>query len=177
MLIIGASGGVGTFAVQLAKAFGAHVTAVASGRNAALVRALGADRVVDYTHEDVTTGAERFDVVLQLAGTASGAALARILASGGRGVMSSGDAPNQWIGPMGRVLRGVIAGKRAGRAVLLLTAKWNAEDLAVLADLVETGAIRPVIERTYPLASTAEAVRHVESGRARGKVVISVAAD
>jgi NADPH:quinone reductase-like Zn-dependent oxidoreductase len=177
VLIIGASGGVGTFAVQLAKAFGAHVTAVASGRNAALVRALGADRVVDYTREDVTAGAERFDVVLQLAGTASGAALARILAPGGRGVMSSGDAPNQWIGPMGRVLRGVIAGKRSGRAVLLLTAKWNAEDLAVLAHLVEAGAIRPVIERTYPLASTADAVRHVESGRARGKVVISVAAD
>jgi NADPH:quinone reductase-like Zn-dependent oxidoreductase len=174
VLIIGASGGVGTFAVQIAKAFGAHVTGVASGRNIALLRALGADRVVDYTREDVTAGDDRYDVVFQLAGTASGSALSRILARGGRVVMSSGDSANRWIGPMGRVLRAVIAGKRTGRSILLLTARWNAADLATVAGLIETGDVRPVIDTIHALETTAEAVRYVESGRPRGKVVISV---
>ena len=174
VLIIGASGGVGTFAVQMAKTFGAHVTGVASGGNAALLRALAADRVVDYTREDVTAGDDRFDVVFQLAGTASGSALGRILAPGGRVVMSSGDSANRWVGPMGRVLRGVFAGKRTGRSIQLLTAKWNAADLATVAELIETGRVRPVIDATYALETTADAMRYVESGRARGKVVISM---
>jgi NADPH:quinone reductase-like Zn-dependent oxidoreductase len=175
VLVIGASGGVGTFAVQLAKSFGAHVTGVASGRNADLVRALGADRVVDYTREDVAAGDERYDLVLQLAGTSSGSALARILAPGGRVVMSSGDSPNRWIGPFGRVIRGVIAGRRSGRSIVPLTAKWNADDLAYLAGLLDAGTIRPIIDSTHPLAHTADAIRHLEAGRARGKVLISVA--
>ena len=175
VLVIGASGGVGTFAVQLAKSFGAHVTGVASGRNDALVRALGADRVIDYTREDVTGGDERYDVILQLAGTASGSELAPILAPGGRLVMSGGDSPNRWVGPFGRVIRGVIKGKRSGRSIAPLTAKWNADDLAVLAGLLERGTITPVIDSTYDLAHTADAIRYLESGRARGKVLVSVA--
>jgi NADPH:quinone reductase-like Zn-dependent oxidoreductase len=176
VLVIGASGGVGTFAVQLAKWLGAHVTGVTSGRNAALVRSLGADRVIDYTREEPTVGDERYDVILQLAGTASASALARLLAPGGRLVMSSGDSPNRWIGPMGRVIRGVIAGKRSHRSIAPLTARWNAEDLAFLAGLLETGAIAPVIDSTYALAHTADALRYLESGRARGQVLISVTA-
>ena len=176
VLVIGASGGVGTFAVQLAKRFGAHVTAVASGRNAALVRAIGADAVVDYTREDVTAGAERFDLVLQLAGTASASALRRILAPGGRLVLSSGDSSNRYTGPMGRAIRGLLLGKVVGQSISMLTAKWNAEDLTFLAGLLEARDIVPVLDSTYPLAGVADAIRYVESGRARGKVVISVAA-
>ena len=175
VLVIGASGGVGTFAIQLAKRFGAHVTAVTSGRNGALVRSIGADHVLDYTREDVTAGDDRYDLVLQLAGTASASDLRRILAPGGRLVMSSGDSANRWIGPMGRVLRGVIAGKRSRQSIALLTAKWNAEDLEFLAGLLEAGDIVPVIDSTYPLADVADAIRYVESGRARGKVLVSVA--
>jgi len=174
VLVIGASGGVGTFAVQLANWFGAHVTAVTSGRNGALVRSIGADHVLDYTREDVTAGDDRYDLVLQLAGTASASDLRRILAPGGRLVMSSGDAANRWIGPMGRVLRGVIAGKRSRQSIALLTAKWNAEDLEFLAGLLEAGDIAPVIDSTYPLENVADAIRYVESGRARGKVLVSV---
>jgi NADPH:quinone reductase-like Zn-dependent oxidoreductase len=177
VLIVGASGGVGTFAVQLAAHLGAHVTAVTSGRNAGLVRALGAGAVVDYTTTDVTTLDERFDLILQLAGTASAASLAPLLAPGGRLVMSSGDSPNRWIGPFGRVIRGVLAGKRSGRSIVVLTTKWNAGDLAFLTGLVEAGAIRPVVTRVYSLADTADAIRHVETGHSRGKVVISIAPD
>jgi NADPH:quinone reductase-like Zn-dependent oxidoreductase len=175
VLVIGASGGVGSFAVQLAKSFGAHVTGVASGRNAELVRALGADRVVDYTREDVAAGDERYDVILQLAGTTAASALARVLAPGGRLVLSSGDSPNRWVGPFARVIRGVIAGKRSGRSIAPLTARWNAADLAHIAGLLESGTIAPVIDSTYALADTADAIRYVESGRARGKVLVEVA--
>jgi NADPH:quinone reductase-like Zn-dependent oxidoreductase len=135
VLVIGASGGVGTFAVQLAKRFGAHVTAVTSGRNAALVRSIGADRVIDYTREDVTAGDDRFDLVLQLAGTAPASALRRILATSGRLVMSSGDSANRFIGPMGRAIRGLLLGRIHGQSIALLTARWNAADLAFLADV------------------------------------------
>ncbi len=175
VLVIGASGGVGTFAVQLAKRFGAHVTAVTSGRNATLVRSIGADHVIDYTREDVTAGDDRFDLVLQLAGTAPASALRRILAPGGRLVMSSGDSPNRFFGPFGRAIRGLLLGKIVGQSISLLTAKWNAEDLAFLAGLLEAGDIVPVIDSTYPLADVADAIRYVESGRAHGKVLISVA--
>jgi NADPH:quinone reductase-like Zn-dependent oxidoreductase len=175
VLVIGASGGVGTFAVQLARWYGASVTGVASGRNAGLVRALGADRVIDYAREDVTAGDERYDVIVQLAGTASARALARILAPGGRLVLSSGDSPNRWIGPFGRVISGVIHGRRSHQAIIPLTAKWNAADLTILAGLLESGVITPVIDRAYPLVDSADAIRHVESGRARGKVIVSMA--
>ncbi len=175
VLVIGASGGVGTFAVQLATWFGADVTAVTSSRNGALVRSIGADHVVDYTREDVTAGDDRYDLILQLAGTASASALARILAPGGRLVLSSGDSPNRWVGPFGRVIRGVIAGKRTHQAIAPLTAKWNADDLGFLAGLLEAGDIAPIIDSTYPLADVADAIRYVESGRARGKVLVSVA--
>jgi NADPH:quinone reductase-like Zn-dependent oxidoreductase len=176
VLVIGASGGVGTFAVQIAKHLGAHVTAVASGRNAALLRSIGADRVVDYTREDVTAGDDGFDVILQLAGTTPASALARLLAPGGRLVLSSGDSPNRFVGPMAGAIRGVLLGKRKGLSIAVLTARWNAVDLGYLAGLLESGAIAPVIDRTYPLAEVADAIRYVESGRARGKVLVSVAA-
>ena len=175
VLVIGASGGVGSFAVQLAKHLGAHVTAVTSGRNAALVRSIGADRVIDYTREDVTAGTDRYDLVLQLAGTASASELRGLLAQGGRLVMSSGDSPNQLVGPMARAIGGVLLGKVKGQSIALLTAKWNAADLANLAGLLEAGDLMPVIDRTYALADVADAIRYVESGRARGKVVVTVA--
>jgi NADPH:quinone reductase-like Zn-dependent oxidoreductase len=175
VLVIGASGGVGTYAVQLAKRFGANVTAVTSGRNAALVRSIGADRTIDYTRDDVAAGPDRYDLVLQLAGTASASELRGILAPGGRLVMSSGASPNRFVGPMGRAIAGVILGKVKGQAIALLTAKWNAADLAFLAGLLEAGDLVPVIDRSYPLTGVADAIRYIESGRARGKVVVSVA--
>jgi NADPH:quinone reductase-like Zn-dependent oxidoreductase len=174
VLVVGASGGVGTFAIQLAKAFGAHVTAVTSGRNAALVRAIGADEVVDYTREDVTRGERRFDVVLQLAGTAGASELRRILAPGGRLVMSSGDSRGRVLGPFTRVIRGLLLNVVVRETIAPLTARWNARDLAVVAGLVEAGRIAPVIDSTYALEHAADAIRYLETGRARGKVIISV---
>jgi NADPH:quinone reductase-like Zn-dependent oxidoreductase len=174
VLIVGASGGVGTFAVQLAKAFGAHVTAVTSGRNATLVRAIGADEVVDYTREDVTRGDARYDLVLQLAGTAAASELRRVLAPGGRLVMSSGDSRGRVLGPFTRVIRGLLLNVVVRETIVLLTARWNPEDLAVLAGLVEAGRVAPVVDSTYALEHTADAIRYLETGRARGKIIISV---
>lgn len=176
VLVIGASGGVGSFAVQIAKHLGAHVTAVTSGRNAALMRSIGADRVIDYTRDDVTAGEDRFDVIVQLAGTTPASALARILAPGGRLVLSSGDSPNRFVGPMVGAIQGVLLGKLKGQSIAVLTAKWNAEDLGFLAGLVEAGHLVPVIDTTYALADVADAIRYVESGRARGKVLVSAGA-
>jgi NADPH:quinone reductase-like Zn-dependent oxidoreductase len=174
VLVVGASGGVGTFAVQLAKAFGAHVTAVTSGRNAALVRAIGADEVVDYTREDVTRGEDRYDLVLQLAGTTGASAFRRILAPGGRLVMSSGDSRGRVLGPFTRVIRGLLLNAVVRETIALLTARWNADDLTILSEHIEAGRVAPVIDSTYPLEHTADAIRYLETGRARGKVIISV---
>jgi NADPH:quinone reductase-like Zn-dependent oxidoreductase len=173
VLINGASGGVGTFAVQIAKALGAEVTAVCSTRNVELVRSLGADHVVDYTRDDFTRAGERYDVVFDLVANRSLSALRRALAPRGTLVLSGGGG-GRFLGPMPLILRSVLVNLVAGQRLASLSESVNAADLAYLADLIEKGDVRPVIDRSYPLAEAAAAIRHLEDEHARGKIVITV---
>jgi len=175
VLINGASGGVGTFAVQIAKAFGAEVTGVCSTRNIALVRSLGADRVIDYTKEDVTQSEERYDVILDNVGNLSLSAMKRLLTPHGRAVLIGGGGPEdgQWIGPMGRALRAVLWSPFLDQKFEMLLAEINNEDLNLLREMLESGKLKPVIDRTYALHEVPDAIRYLETGRARGKVVIA----
>jgi NADPH:quinone reductase-like Zn-dependent oxidoreductase len=174
VLIVGASGGVGTFAVQIAKWIGAHVTGVCSTRNLDLVKSIGADAVIDYTSEDFTKGSERYDVIFQLAGTASPADCRRALTPKGRLVLSSGDSNGRFIGPVGRVIKAALLSPFVGQSLRTLSTKRSSDDLQLLGELIESGAIAPVIDKTYPLSEAPEAIRYIETGRARGKVVIAV---
>ncbi len=167
----------GTFAVQLAKSLGAHVTGVCSTRNLELVRSIGADEVVDYTREDFTESRARYDVIFQLAGTASPRACRRALSRAGTLILSSGDSPGRFVGPMGRVVKARLLSLFVSQRLELLEAKPNAGDLEALRKLIDGGSVTPVIEQTYPLEEAAAAIRHLETGRARGKLVISVATD
>ena len=176
VLIVGASGGVGTFAVQLAKRFGAEVTGVTSTRNMELVRSIGADAVIDYTREDFTRGDQKFDLIFQLAGTADPSEIRRALTPKGTLVLSSGDSPGRIIGPVGRIIKAAFLAPFVSQSLRVLETEPSSEDLALLKNLIEGGHITPVIDRTYELRETADAVRYVETGRARGKVVISVSA-
>ena len=174
VLIVGASGGVGTFAVQIARSLGAEVSGVCSTRNVELVSSLGAEQVIDYTREDVTGGGTRYDVVLQVAGTTSPAAWRRVLTPEGRLVQISGDSPGRWIGAMGRMVSGRALSSFVSQTVSTVNVASDREDLEQLAKLVETGAITPVIDRTHPLAEVPEALTYLEAGHARGKVVITL---
>ncbi len=177
VLIVGASGGVGTFAVQIAKWYGAEVTGVCSTRNLAMVRSIGADRVIDYTREDFTRTGQRYDLIFQLAGTASPSACRRALTAAGRLVLSSGDSPGRIIGPVGRIIKALLLSPFiGGQTMRPLIAKPSSADLQFLRELIEAGRITPVIDRTYALSEAPDAIRYLETGRARGKVVISVAA-
>ncbi|WP_030176916.1 NAD(P)-dependent alcohol dehydrogenase [Spirillospora albida] len=177
VLINGASGGIGTFAVQIAKALGAEVTAVCSARNAELVRSLGADDVVDYTREDFTDRRGRYDLLMDIVGNRSLRGLRRPLAPGGTLVLVGGIAARgRLLGPMGQVLRGALATRFAGHRITTVRWKPNAGDLRYLAGLMETGTITPVIDRTYPFADVPEALRYVERKHARGKVAITLMA-
>ncbi|MEU6878181.1 NAD(P)-dependent alcohol dehydrogenase [Streptomyces sp. NPDC046712] len=175
VLINGASGGVGTFAVQIAKALGADVTGVCSTRNVDLVRSLGAERVVDYTQEDFTTGPERYDLVFDLVGNRSLAEYRRALSPTGTLVLSGGGVfeGGSLVGPMGLLLKGQVLSPFVRHRLLVLSASPGAEKLAALRDLAESGSITPVIDRTYPLSEVAEAIRYVEIEHARAKVVVS----
>jgi NADPH:quinone reductase-like Zn-dependent oxidoreductase len=170
VLIIGASGGVGTFAVQIAKSLGAEVTGVCSTRNAEIVRLLGADHVLDYTREELTG---TYDVVLQLGGAATASELRRLLTGDGRLVMISGDSEGRWIGPMGRALRGVLQSPFVSQQVATFTVAPSAADLTALAELAHTGGLTPVVDHVYSLDEAAAAIAHVEEGHTRGKVAIS----
>jgi NADPH:quinone reductase-like Zn-dependent oxidoreductase len=175
VLIVGASGGVGSFAVQIAKALGAHVTGVASGANLDLLRSIVADEVIDYRRDDVTRSGERYDLILQLAGETGASAFRRILTPKGTLVLSSGDSKGRVLGPFTRIIRAVLLSKFVSQAIKPFNVKPNAADLDALRGLIESGRITPVVERTYPFSQLIDAIRHVESGRARGKVAISVA--
>lgn len=170
VLIVGASGGIGTFAVQLAKHFGAEVTAVCSTRNLDLVRALGADHVIDYTQTDFTRGGRAYDLIVATLGYRPIADYRRILTPQGRYV-STGGALRQVFEAL---LLGPMLSRSAGRKFSALMMKPN-KDLALIGSLLESGAIRSVIDRCYPLSEAAEALRYYSTGRARGKVVISIA--
>jgi NADPH:quinone reductase-like Zn-dependent oxidoreductase len=176
LLVNGASGGVGTFAVQIGKALGAHVTAVCSTRNVELVRSLGADAVVDYTTEDVVSAGQRFDVVLDLVGNRSLRELRRILTERGTLVLSGGGVfdGGSLVGPMGLIIGGGLVGRVVRQRIRPFTASTTTERLTALARLVESGQVRPVVERTYPLAEVPTAIRYLESEHARAKVVVAV---
>jgi NADPH:quinone reductase-like Zn-dependent oxidoreductase len=174
VLIIGASGGVGTFAVQLAKVLGAEVTGVCSTRNLDMVRSIGADHVIDYTTEDFTRSGRNHDLVFQLAGTRSPSDCRRALTPRGRLILSSGASDGRWIGPLDRILMALVLSPFVRQTLGAFEAKRSGDDLRVLKDLIESGRLAPVIDRTYPLRETAEAMRYLEDGHVRGKGVISV---
>ena len=173
VLINGAGGGVGTFAVQLAKAFGAIVTGATSTGNLDLIRSIGADEVIDYTREDVTQGRQRFDLIVDIAGTRSVSACRRVLAPNGTYVMV-GAPSGRWIRPVDRFIKVRVQSRFVRQRLLGFVAQITREDLVVLKELMEAGKLTPVIDRTYPLSETPEAIRYVEEGHARGKVVITV---
>ena len=173
ILVNGASGGVGTFAVQIAKTMGAHVTGVCSTKNVAMVRSIGADEVVDYTKTDFTAGPERYDVILDMVGNQTLSALRRVLKPQGLYVMVGG--PNgRWITPLDRALAAKVTSWFVSQKMAMMLAHPNEKDLGVLRDLLQAGKVKPVIDRTYPLNQTAEALRYLEGGHARGKVVVTV---
>ncbi len=176
VLINGSSGGVGTFAVQIAKALGAEVTGVCSTRNVELVRALGADHVIDYTKEDFTGRSERYDVVMDNVATRGLLEMRRVLKPGGKHIIIGGGGPetNPWIGAVWAPLKGMVVSWFVDEDMRFFLSHASSEDLAALAGLLEVGKIKTVIDRRYPLAEAAEAMRYLETGRARGKVVVTI---
>jgi NADPH:quinone reductase-like Zn-dependent oxidoreductase len=173
ILINGASGGVGTFAVQIAKSLGAEVTGVCSTRNVAMVRSIGADHVIDYTKEDFTKGAERYDVILDNVGNHSLLESRRALTPKGKYVIVGGQS-GRWLDPMPRMLSASVLSRFVSQDLKKFLAELNQADLTVLSDLMQAGKVKPVIDRQYKLSETAEAVRYLEQGHARGKVVITL---
>ena len=171
VLINGASGGVGTFAVQIAKALGAEVTAVSSTSKIDLTQSLGADHVIDYAKEDFTRNGRQYDLILAVNGDRSLGDYERVLMPNGTYAMVGGS--NSQI--FQALLRGPIKSRSGGKRFTTVSAKPNQADLEVMNDLIETGRVRPVVDRCYPLSETAEALRYVEAGHARGKVVITIA--
>ncbi len=176
VLINGASGGVGTFAVQIAKSFGADVTGVCSTRNVDMVRALGADHVIDYTKEDFAKGAERYDVILDNVPNHSLSECRHVLNPKGKYVMIGGGGPNdsRWIGPFGRVIKTMVLSPFVSQEMGMMMADANHKDLTVLADMMQSGKVKPVIDRTYKLSEVPAAIAYLEEGHARGKVVITL---
>jgi NADPH:quinone reductase-like Zn-dependent oxidoreductase len=174
VLIIGASGGVGTYAVQLAKAFGAEVTGVCSTTKVDMVRSLGADHVIDYTRDDFADGTQRYDLILDIGGNSSLSRLRRALAPNGTLVITGGEGGGRWLGGNDRQIRALLLSRFVGQKLTTFVSKENHEDMLVLKDLIEASKITPVIDRTYPLAEVPKAIRYVEQGNARGKVVITV---
>lgn len=174
VLIIGASGGVGTFAVQIAKAFGAEVTGVCSTTKMDMVRSIGADHVIDYTREEFADGQRHYDVILDIAGNRSLSHLRRALTPKGTLVIVGGEGGGRWFGGIDRQLRALLLSPLVRQQLRSQFPKPRKEDLEYLKELVEAGKITPVIDRTYPLSEAAEAIRYLEEGRARGKVVITL---
>ena len=174
VLINGASGGVGTFAVQIAKALGAEVTAVCSTRNVDTVGSLGADRVIDYTREDFTRNGERYDVMLDVAGGRSWADCRRALTPDATLVIVGGPMGSRLLGPLGNIARKRLGAWRRSQSSVFFVASFNRADMAVLRDLVEAGKVKPFIERRYELAEGADALRYMGEGHVRGKLVITV---
>jgi NADPH:quinone reductase-like Zn-dependent oxidoreductase len=172
VLVIGASGGVGTFAVQIAKHNGAEVTGVCSPGKAGLVRATGADHVVDYTREDFAGGQQRYDVILDIGGCSGLAHLRRALTPHGRLVLVGGENGGRWLGGMDRQLRALLLFPLVSQKLSTLIASENSADLQILRELIESGAVTPAIDRSYPLSQAPAAIRYVQEGRACGKVVI-----
>jgi NADPH:quinone reductase-like Zn-dependent oxidoreductase len=173
VLVIGAAGGVGSFAVQLAKAFGAEVTGVCSTTKVELVRSIGADEVIDYTRDDFTAMGRRWDLILDTAGNRPLARLRRALTAKGTLVIIGGDG-GRWLGGLDRGLRAVLLSPFVGQRLRVPISTEHARDLEALRDLIEAGKVTPVLDRTYPLPEAPEAIRYLEQGHPRGKVVVTV---
>jgi NADPH:quinone reductase-like Zn-dependent oxidoreductase len=176
VLIIGASGGVGTYAVQLAKAFGAEVSGVCTTTKVDMVRSIGADHVIDHTHADFAEGKQRYDVILDIGGNSSLSRLRRALTPKGTLVIAGGETDGRWLGGSDRQIRALLLSRFVGQKLGTFISRENHEDMTVLKELIEAGKVTPVIDRTYPLSEVPEAIRYLEQGRARGKVVIIVEA-
>jgi NADPH:quinone reductase-like Zn-dependent oxidoreductase len=174
VLIIGASGGVGTYAVQIAKAFGAHVTGVCSTTKVEMVRSIGADHVIDYTREDFAEGEQRYDVILDIGGNSSLARLRRALTPEGTLVIVGGEGGGRWLGGTDRQIRALVLSPFVSQKLGTFVNRENHEDLLVLKELIESGKVTPVIDRRCLLSDVPEAIRYLEEGHARGKVVITV---
>jgi NADPH:quinone reductase-like Zn-dependent oxidoreductase len=174
VLINGASGGVGTFAVQIARALGAEVTGVSSARNTELVRGLGADHTIDYTQEDFTRGERRYDVIVDNVGNHTPSAMRRALAPDGLLVMVTGPKSNRWLGPITRMLGVRLSAPFVRQTQLTLFTEMGAEDLATLTGMMHAGTVRAVIDRRFALAEVPDAIAYLEQGRTRGKNVIHV---
>ncbi|MFL5310520.1 MAG: NAD(P)-dependent alcohol dehydrogenase [Myxococcales bacterium] len=173
VLINGASGGVGTFAVQIAKSLGAEVTGVCSTRNVDMVRSIGADHVVDYTKEDYTNGAQRYDVILDNVGNRSLLENRRVLNPKGKYIIVGGPS-GRWIDPLPRAASALVLSRFVSQDITMFLAELNQPDLDALRDLMQAGKVKPVIDRRYKLSEAPEAIRYVEAGHARGKVVLTV---
>jgi NADPH:quinone reductase-like Zn-dependent oxidoreductase len=174
VLINGASGGVGTFAVQIAKALGGNVTAVCSAPNVEIVRSLGADRVVDYSQEDFTRHDERYDLMVDVAGTRSWRESARVLAPDATVVVVGGPRSNRVLGPLGHVAGMRLGSLFGGRTMAFFIAKFNRPDMETLRELLESGQVRSVVDRRFAFADVADALDHQGEGHPRGKVVVDV---
>jgi NADPH:quinone reductase-like Zn-dependent oxidoreductase len=175
VLVNGAGGGVGTYAVQIAAALGAEVTGVCSARNAQLVRSLGAAHVIDYTSEDFAGGQTRYDVILDNISNLPLTRLRRALTAQGTLVLNGGGSPGHVFGPVAGILRAVVVNPVVSQRLRPLPSRQNREELLAVTRLIEDGKVTPVVDRTYPLAQTAEGLRAVEQGHTRGKLVITVA--
>jgi NADPH:quinone reductase-like Zn-dependent oxidoreductase len=174
VLIIGASGGVGTYAVQIAKALGAEVTGVCSTNKVEMVRSIGADHVIDYTREDFAEGDQLYDLILDIGGNSSLARLRHALTARGTLVIIGGEGGGRWLGGTDRQLRALVLSPFVSQKLGTFISKENHEDMIVLKELIESGKVTPVINRTYPLAEVPGAIRYLEEGHAQGKVVITV---
>ena len=174
VLVNGAAGGVGTFAVQIAKALGAEVTGVCSTRNVEMVASIGASQVIDYTRQDFTHSGQRYELLLDVAGSRPFRAYRRVLAPRAMVVGIGGPNKGRVLGPMTRVIKALALSRFTRQQVTFFIAKPNSADLAVLRDLLVDGKVTPVIDRSYPLSEAAEAIRYLEQGHARGKVVITL---
>jgi NADPH:quinone reductase-like Zn-dependent oxidoreductase len=174
VLVNGASGGVGTFAVQIAKALGAEVTAVCSTRNVEQSRSLGADRVIDYTREDFTRGGDRYDVILDVSGTKSWSGYRRVMSPQATLVLVGAPKTNRFLGPLGHIVRVRLAAWRGSQKAVFFVAKFNRPDMDALRELLESGKVKPIVEKRYGLSETADALRYMGEGHAQGKIVITV---
>jgi NADPH:quinone reductase-like Zn-dependent oxidoreductase len=174
VLIIGASGGVGTYAVQLAKAFKAEVTGVCSTAKVDLVRSIGADHVLDYTREDFADGVHHYDLILDIGGNSRLSRLRRALTPTGTLVIVGGESGGKFTGGFGRQLRAVALSPFVGQRLTMVTSKEHHADMEVLSEFIEAGKVTPIIDKTYPLDEVPDAMRHLEAGHARGKIAISI---
>ncbi len=174
VLIVGASGGVGTFAVQIAKAFGAHVTGVCGAAKVEMVRSIGADHVIDYRRDDFAEGEQIYEVILDIGGSSPLSRLRRALTPRGTLVIVGGEGGGRWLGVVARLLRAHLLFRFVSQKLGTFEAKSNQDDLHVLTELIESGKVTPVIDRSYPFERIGEALDYIGAGHAQGKVVVTL---